>query len=154
MGLLAAQLGNVAQSSVGEDDRGAAGGLQYTAQNLGSSLGTAFVGSVLIAALGAAAAHGISDDPRIPAGLSERVGVAISRGLDFVPIGQTQAALAAAGVPPDQAAAVLQSYAEAQLQALRAGMLAAAAVALASLLATSALPATVARRDQRATAPT
>lgn len=39
MGLLAAQLGNVAQSSVGEADRGEVGGLQYTAQNLGSSLG-------------------------------------------------------------------------------------------------------------------
>ncbi|PVY97996.1 MFS transporter [Actinomycetospora cinnamomea] len=147
MGLLAAQLGNVAQSSVGEDDRGAAGGLQYTAQNLGSSLGTAFVGSVLIAALGAAAERGVGDDPRIPADLAGRVGVAISRGLDFVSLGQVEAALTAAGVPPDQAAPVVEAYAEAQLQALRAGMLATAAIALASLLATSALPSSPARRE-------
>ncbi|MHC1559060.1 MFS transporter [Actinomycetospora sp. C-140] len=146
MGLLAAQLGNVAQSSVGEDDRGAAGGLQYTAQNLGSSLGTAFVGSVLIAALGAAAARGVGGDPRIEADLAGQVGVAISQGLDFVPIGQAGAALAAAGVPPDQAAAVLEAYAEAQRQALRAGLLAAAAIALASLFVTGALPSARARR--------
>ncbi|MFC5139018.1 MFS transporter [Actinomycetospora rhizophila] len=153
MGLLAAQLGNVAQSSVGEDDRGAAGGLQYTAQNLGSSLGTAFVGSVLIAALGASAARGVGGDPRIAADLAGRVGVAISRGLDFVPLGQAQAALAAAGVPPEQAAPVLEAYAEAQLQALRAGMLATAAIALASLLATGDLPATPAPRGSPAAAP-
>ncbi|MCD2191819.1 MFS transporter [Actinomycetospora endophytica] len=149
MGLLAAQLGNIAQSSVGEDDRGAAGGLQYTAQNLGSSLGTAFVGSVLIAALGAAVTRGISDDPRVSADLAGQTGVAISGGLDFVPLAQAEAALTASGVPPDQAVAVVESYAEAQLQALRAGMLAAAAVALASLLATAALPAVTPPREPR-----
>ncbi|GAA4868850.1 MFS transporter [Actinomycetospora straminea] len=153
MGLLAAQLGNIAQSSVGEDDRGAAGGLQYTAQNLGSSLGTAFVGSVLIAALGGAAARGIGGDPRLTADLAGQVGVAISRGLDFVPVGQAGSALAAAGVPPDQAAVVLEAYAEAQLQALRAGLLAAAAIALASVLVTGALPATRAREEQAGPAP-
>ena len=150
MGLLAAQLGNVAQSSVGEDDRGAAGGLQYTAQNLGSSLGTAFVGSVLITALEASASRGVSEDPRISADLAGRVGVAVSQGLDFLSVAQVQAALAAAGVPLDQAAPVIEAYAEAQLQALRAGMLAAAVVALASLLATTALPATAVRSTELA----
>jgi MFS family permease len=149
MGLLAAQLGNVAQSSVGEDDRGAAGGLQYTAQNLGSSLGTAFVGSVLITALEAAASRGVSSDPRLSADVAGQVGVAVSRGLDFIPVSQAGAALAAAGVPPEQAAAVLDIYAEAELQALRAGLLAAAGVALVSLLATTALPAAAAQRKRR-----
>lgn len=148
MGLLAAQLGNIAQSSVGEDDRGSAGGLQYTAQNLGSSLGTAFVGSVLIAALGGAASRGVEGDPRIPADLADRVGVAVSGGLDFISVGQAEAALTRAGVPPEQTAAVVEAYAGAQLQALRAGLLAVAAIALASLAVTGALPSATPRRER------
>lgn len=36
---------------MGDRDRSEAGGLQYTAQQLGSSLGTALIGAVVIAAL-------------------------------------------------------------------------------------------------------
>ena len=38
-GMLASQRGNVVQSSVGGEERSEAGGMQFTAQNLGSSLG-------------------------------------------------------------------------------------------------------------------
>lgn len=37
MGLLASQLGNAVQSSVGDEDRSEAGGLRWTSQQLGSS---------------------------------------------------------------------------------------------------------------------
>jgi MFS family permease len=50
-GLLLSQLGNVIMSSVDPSMANEAGGLQGTAQNLGASLGTALIGSVLIAAL-------------------------------------------------------------------------------------------------------
>jgi len=42
---------------VGESARSEVGGLQYTAQNLGSSLGTALIGSILIGALAVAGAE-------------------------------------------------------------------------------------------------
>ncbi|MDQ2621846.1 MAG: MFS transporter, partial [Actinomycetota bacterium] len=45
MGLVISQLGNVVQSAVGDRDRSEAGGLQNTAQQLGSSLGTALLGA-------------------------------------------------------------------------------------------------------------
>jgi hypothetical protein len=141
MGLLAAQLGNVAQSSVGEADRSEVGGLQYTAQNLGSSLGTAFVGSVLIGALAAAAGRGISDDPDISRAVEDEVGVAISGGLEFVPVDQARAALEQAGIPATEIDDLLGIYAEAQLFGLKAGLLAAAAIALFSLFLTRQLPA-------------
>ena len=48
MGLIVSQLGNVVQSAVGDADRSEAGGLQSTAQQLGSSLGTAFLGAIVI----------------------------------------------------------------------------------------------------------
>ena len=51
LGLLASQIGNVNMSSVGEDQSSEVGGLQGVFQNLGSSLGTALIGSVLIGAL-------------------------------------------------------------------------------------------------------
>ncbi len=47
-GLLASQLGNVNMSAVDKDDTSEVGGLQGTFQNLGSSFGTAIVGSVFI----------------------------------------------------------------------------------------------------------
>ena len=51
LGLLASQVGNVNMSSVGEEQSSEVGGLQGVFQNLGSSLGTALIGSVLIGAL-------------------------------------------------------------------------------------------------------
>ena len=50
-GLLASQLGNVIMSSVAPAKSSEGGGLQGTAQNLGSSLGTAIIGAVLLASL-------------------------------------------------------------------------------------------------------
>ncbi len=140
MGLLAAQLGNVAQSSVGDAERSEVGGLQYTAQNLGSSLGTAFIGSILIGALSAAARAGVSADPRISDAVRQQVGVAIEGGISFVPVEAIAGALERAQVPPAEAEALLSTYADAQLFGLRAGLLAAAAIALLSLFFTRSLP--------------
>src|SRR5436309_14344930 len=47
-GLLMSQLGNAIMSSVDPEETNEAGGLQGTAQNLGASLGTALIGSVLL----------------------------------------------------------------------------------------------------------
>ena len=64
MGLIVSQLGNVVQSAVGDDDRSEAGGLQNTAQQLGSSLGTALLGAIVITGLIAAFTANVADDPR------------------------------------------------------------------------------------------
>src|SRR3954469_6978253 len=65
MGLVVSQLGNVVQSAVGDRDRSEAGGLQFTAQQLGSSLGTAFLGAVVITGLVGAFDSKIASDPQI-----------------------------------------------------------------------------------------
>lgn len=140
MGLLASQLGNVVQSSVGERDRSAVGGLQFTAQNLGSSLGTALVGSILIGALIGAFDSRVSDDPRVSDAVEQQVGVRLSAGVSFVSTAQVSEGLAEAGVPAAEAQAVVEDYAEAQLLGLKAGILVAAAAALASLWFTRGLP--------------
>ena len=65
MGLIVSQLGNVVQSAVGDSDRSEAGGLQNTAQQLGSSLGTALLGAIVITGLIAAFTANVADNPRI-----------------------------------------------------------------------------------------
>jgi len=142
MGLLASQLGNVVQSSVVEKDRSEAGGLQYTAQNLGSSVGTALIGAILISALAAAFTSEIEDDPRISAAVREQTGIAIEAGISFVPASEVEQALAGhPDIPPEEAAAVVENYQEAQISGLKAAILACAVIAGAAYPFTDRLPA-------------
>ncbi|GGZ90019.1 MULTISPECIES: MFS transporter [Streptomyces rochei group] len=140
VGLLASQLGNVVQSGVGEEERSEAGGLQFTAQNLGSSLGTALIGSILVGALAGAFTTQVADDPRLSPAARDEVGVRLEAGITFVPTEQVHSAAEEAGLPPSEVDAVTDSYASAQLDGLKAAILATGGVALASFLVTSRLP--------------
>ncbi|WP_069466338.1 MFS transporter [Actinacidiphila rubida] len=140
MGLLASQLGNVVQSSVDESARSEVGGLQYTAQNLGSSLGTALIGSILISALATAFTTQIEDDPAITAATREQVGTHLEAGISFVSADQVRAGAQKAGLPPQEADAVVDAYAQAQLNALKAAILATGAITLAGFAFTRRLP--------------
>ncbi|MEU0897883.1 MFS transporter [Streptomyces massasporeus] len=140
VGLLASQLGNVVQSGVGETERSEAGGLQFTAQNLGSALGTALIGSLLIGALAHAFTTRVEDDPRLSQETREQVGVALQAGVTFIPTDQVRSAAQRVGLPPSEVEAVADSYASAQLQGLKAAILATGGIALASFLVTPHLP--------------
>ncbi|MFD8703425.1 MFS transporter [Kitasatospora sp. NPDC059648] len=142
MGLLASQLGNVVQSSVGESERSEVGGLQYTAQNLGSSLGTALIGAIVISALAAAFTAALAEDPAISETVRRQAGVQIESGLNFVPADQAAAALAKTSIPPEEADAVVSAYRTAQLNGLKVAVLAAAGITLAGFPFTRRLPAT------------
>jgi EmrB/QacA subfamily drug resistance transporter len=141
MGLLASQLGNVVQSSVGEEARSEAGGLQNTAQQFGSALGTALIGAILIAALAGALTKQVAADPRISQAVRQQVGVALEAGVQFVPTAQVSAALKQAQVPPDQAQHLVDAYAAAQLDGLKAAILAAGGITLCGFGFTRHLPA-------------
>jgi dipeptide/tripeptide permease len=141
MGLLASQLGNVVQSSVGGAARSEVGGLQYTAQNLGSSLGTALIGSIVIGALATAFTRLVAADERVSEQVQGQVGVGLEAGINFVPTETAAASLERAGVPAAEAAALLEDYADAQLLGLKVALLAAAVIALAAWLFTRHLPA-------------
>ena len=140
MGLLASQLGNVVQSSVGDADRSEVGGLQNTAQQLGSSLGTALIGSILIGALAASFTTKIADNPKVSSSVSTQIGTQLESGVTFVPASQVRTELGKAGVPPAEADAVVTAYTEAQLAGLKAGILVACAIALGSFWLTRRLP--------------
>jgi EmrB/QacA subfamily drug resistance transporter len=153
MGLLASQLGNVVQSSVGEAERSEVGGLQYTAQNLGSALGTALIGSLLIGALANAFSAQVEGDARLSEEARRQTGVALEAGVTFVPTDQVRTAAQRAGLPPSEVEALTDSYAAAQLDGLRTAILATGGITLASFLVTPQLPTNGRRTGAASPAP-
>jgi EmrB/QacA subfamily drug resistance transporter len=141
MGLVVSQLGNVVQSAVGEDARSEAGGLQYTAQQAGSAIGTALIGAIVISGLVAAFGTRVEKDPRVAQATKQELGVRLEGDVSFVSSAQVEAAAASAGLPSGETAALVDSYKQAQLQALKLGVLVCGFVVLATLLGTRALPA-------------
>jgi MFS family permease len=140
MGLVISQLGNVVQSSVGDEDRSEAGGLQNTAQQIGSSMGTALLGAIVITGLISAFSANVEGDARISEDINEEVQVRISAGASFVASGDVRAAADDAGLDGDATEAVVEGYEDAQLDALRIAFLFAALLVLASFWATRRLP--------------
>ncbi|MEU4091196.1 MFS transporter [Streptomyces sp. NPDC026673] len=140
MGLLASQLGNVVQSSVGGSERSEVGGLQYTAQNLGSSLGTALIGAITIGALAGVFTDRIADNPQISDAARRQTGIAIEAGVSFVSTDQVRIAAERAKLPEAEADALVDEYAAAQLAGLKTAILLAAGITLAGLPFTRHLP--------------
>ena len=140
MGLMISQLGNVIQSSVEESGRSEAGGLQFTGQQLGSALGVAFIGAIVLIGLTNTFTSTVTHDSRISAEVSNQVGVAAGNGLTFVSSDQVEHAAQKSGLDKATTAAVVDDYETAQLRALKAGLLGAAFLALISLAFTRELP--------------
>ena len=140
MGLIVSQLGNVVQSSVGDRDRSEAGGLQNTAQQLGSSLGTALLGAIVISGLITAFTSNVADDPRISSEVRSRVDVQLSAGGSFVASDEVRASAEAAALGGATVEALVENYEDAQLTALKTAFLFAAFLVIASFWATRRLP--------------
>jgi EmrB/QacA subfamily drug resistance transporter len=141
MGLIGSQLGNVVQSSVGDRDRSEAGGLQSTAQQLGSSLGTALLGAIVITGLITAFTGNIADDPRISDEVGSQVELRLSSGGSFVASEEVRAVASAEGLDPATVDALVENYEDAQIEALKTAFLFAAFLALAAFWTTRRLPA-------------
>ncbi len=94
IGAIASQLGAVTVSAVPEERTGEVGGIQNTVTNLGSSLGTALAGSVLIAGLTGAFLSGVVDNPDVPDDVAQQADVQLAAGAPFVSDEQLEDALA------------------------------------------------------------
>ena len=139
-GLLLSQLGNVIMSSVDPDQTNEAGGLQGTAQNLGASLGTALIGSILIAALTTGFTERVESNPAVPAQVAEQLTQVTEQGVPVVSVDDAEQALLDAGVSPDEADAIADDYGEAELQALKRAVGGVAIFAVLGLWFTRRLP--------------
>ncbi len=140
MGFIASQLGNVVQSSVQDSGRSEAGGLQYTGQQLGSALGVALIGAIVFAGLASTFLSNVENDHRISTEISSQVGVAVGSNTNFVSSKEIGAAASKAGLDTVTTTALVEDYELAQLRSLKAGLLAAAFLALLSLAFTRELP--------------
>jgi Na+/melibiose symporter-like transporter len=140
MGLIVSQLGNVVQSSVEDRDRSEAGGLQNTAQQLGSSLGTALLGAIVISGLITAFTANVGDDPRISNDVEQLVNVRVSSGASFVSADQVRSAAESEGLDPGTTERLVSHYEDAQLSALKIAFLGAAMLIVVSFFFTSGLP--------------
>jgi EmrB/QacA subfamily drug resistance transporter len=140
IGLIVSQLSNVVQSAVGDDDRSEAGGLQNAAAQLGSSLGTALLGAIVISGLLFAFTDNVASNARIPAAALEQVEVHVAAGGSFVETAQVEATARQAGLSPTTVSAIASDYEDAQITALKTAFLVAALLVLASFFATRGLP--------------
>jgi len=140
LGALASQLGAVTVSAVSEKETAEVGGLQNTATNLGASMGTALIGSVLIATLSTVALTGVANSPEISDAVKSQVSSELVGGVPFVSDAQLTAGLTAAGVSTAEIATITDINAEARLEALQIAFALVGMVAIASLFITSRIP--------------
>lgn len=141
IGLALSQIGNVIMSSVGQEEANAASGLQGTAQNLGASLGTALIGSVLILALTNGLQSRILEDPQISQSTKDAIVQGTEKGAAIIPVPVAEQQLTDAGLPPDEVQRIGDAYGEAQLDGLRTALFIAALLAIGALPLARRLPA-------------
>jgi hypothetical protein len=134
-------LGAVTVSAVPDERSAEVGGVQNTATNLGAALGTALIGSILIASLTATFITGIQNNPAVPPEVSDQASTQLASGIPFVSETDLSAALESAAVPTDLATEIVQEYNDASLAALRASMVAVAFIALIALFFSERIPA-------------
>lgn len=139
-GLVASQLGNVIMSSVGDRDRGEAGGLQGTAQNIGMSIGVAMIGAILIGALSSGFNDATQTDPNISAQTKAVIAEATEDGVEIVARDQLDQIAIANGIPAGEVSSLAQAYVDAQIMAIKASLLLAIAFAILGLLIAQRLP--------------
>ena len=140
IGALASQLGAVTVSAVPDEESPEVGGLQNTALNLGASLGTALVGSVMITILTTLVLQGIIANPSIPDSLKSQAQNTFGAGVPFVSDTNVRTALEAQGASQETIQAALQINANARIAALRGALFVVVLAAALALFFTRRIP--------------
>lgn len=140
LGAMASQLGSVTVSAVPDEQSGEVGGLQNTGAQLGSSIGTALAGAVLISALSASFFAIVNDHPDVPTSLASQAQTQLSGGVPFLSDKDLETALIAADLPPETVDAVVEANAQSRVQGLRSAVSILAVIALLALAFTRAIP--------------
>ena len=105
--------------------------------------GTARIGAIVISGLIAGFSGKVEQDPSVSAEVKQQVGIKLEGNVSFVSIDQVQAAADEAGLDKQTADAITESYADAQLTALKTGLLIAGLLVCAAFFTTRGLPAEV-----------
>jgi EmrB/QacA subfamily drug resistance transporter len=140
IGLLASQLGNIIVSSEPVERSSEVGGLQYTAQNLGASLGVALVGAMLIAGLSSSLTTGVESSPTLNDVVKHEAIVQLQSGVAFVSNDQVHVALARTDLGQAQQDEIIGLNVDARLVALRRAMAAVGLFVVLALFFTGPMP--------------
>jgi hypothetical protein len=140
LGLIASQVTNVNLASAGPEKTSETGALQGTAQNLGSALGTAIIGSLLLGLLTTTFDHRVENDAALPYGPRHTVSAKTSEGLEFMPAEVAAGALRHEGVPAPVVSQLEAKYSESQVDAPKIAVGGVALFALLGLGVTRRLP--------------
>jgi MFS family permease len=139
LGLLVSQIGNINMSSVTERDTSEVGGLQGVFQNLGSSMGTAIIGSILVGALTASFVANVNSSS-LPGNVKSYVQTNSQQGVSIVPLSEVQSYAESKGLSPQEASEAVDVYAESQIHALKNALFALFVLALLSLVFSRNIP--------------
>lgn len=121
-------------SSTSKKDSSQVAGLNYTFQQLGMSLGTAVIGSVLLFSLGSSVVKGLETSPQFDSNVVQAQSVKISSNVEFVSNAQLEAALESADDLTDsQKQSIITINEESRLRALRVAIAASAVLALLAI---------------------
>jgi MFS family permease len=140
-GLLASQLGNVNMSAVPQSDTAEVGGLQGTFQNLGTSFGTALVGSVFMLTLTSGFVSAINSSSSLPPQVKSRISESSGTGVAIIAPAHAEQLVLKNGGTQQEADTVSQIYEDTQLQSLRDGLFLIVVIAMLSLVLSRSLPA-------------
>jgi MFS family permease len=149
IGALASQLGAVTVSAVPDDESPEVGGVQNTMTNLGSSMGTALAGSIMIAAVATAFLTNIQQSSAIPSRVKSEAQVKLADGVPFVSDADLEEALDEAGVSSRRSDAAVDAYREARIDGLRSALAILAALVLGALFFTQRIPSKQPRGGER-----
>ncbi|MEE3852527.1 MFS transporter [Gordonia sp. LSe1-13] len=122
-GFIASQLGNVIMSSASERDRGEAGGLQGTAQNIGTSVGVAMLGALLVASLSAGFNQAAQSDPNLSAQTKSRIAEASEDGIEIISMDQLESVAEENAIPEAEVQTLVDGYVDAQITAIKGSIL-------------------------------
>jgi len=140
IGALASQLGSVTVSAVPDDQAPEVGGIQNTATNLGASLGTAFAGALLIAALSTSFLTNIENNDAIPSRVKSEAQVKLAGGVPFISDADLDQALDEANVPARARDDAVKAYQESRITGLKAALAILALMDILALFLTGRIP--------------
>lgn len=141
LGLLASQLGNVNMSSVSEKQSSEVGGVQGVSQNIGSSLGTALIGSVMVAALTTGFVANVQSST-LPPDIKNYVQDNSQAGVAIVSTSDVKGYATSKGLSDGESTEISNAYADAQIVALRKSLFAIVALAVLTMLFSKNIPNT------------
>lgn len=139
LGLLASQLGNINMSAVDASRSSEIGGLQGTFQNLGSSLGTAVIGSVLVLSLTSGFVSNINSS-NLPDNIKQFITTNSSSGVGIVPSTEVYNYALSKGVSDADANQIASTYKDSQISGLKDSIFFLGIIAVFSIMFSRGIP--------------